>query len=148
LGRTCGYVTGANEINNESFKEEITMMKPRLQKIFTIPLWEREAYLIIGSGCDYVKGLADRLKLSRAIKDEITYDNLDAKNTAGCAYFCLDKGIAIVWFPSKRVAKEILAHEVTHIVDELMKFIGAERESEARAYTVEWIFKHISNLLR
>lgn len=122
--------------------------KPALKKTISIPLWERDLILVIGANCEYIKELAHDMKLSNEIMREINNDNLDAATTAGCAYFCLDKGVGILWFPFKRVQGEILAHEVTHIVDELMKFIGAQKESEARAYTVEWVFKKVSEILK
>lgn len=121
--------------------------KPVIKKTLSIPLWERDIILVIGCDYDYVKNMAISMKLSKDIIDEIMEDHLDPKTTAGCAYFCLEKGEGIVWFPFKRVAGEVLAHEVTHIVDELMKFIGAQKECEARAYTVEWLFKIINKVL-
>lgn len=80
--------------------------------------------------------------------NEINYDKLTPGDAHGGAYFCLEKGIGIAWFPTKRIPVSILAHEATHIVDWLMQFIGAEREMEARAYTVEWLVTNIPKALK
>ncbi len=111
--------------------------------VMTVPLWERDITLMLGGDYHNILEIANMNKLSKQVILEIEKDKLSTKDSEGGAYFCLDKGEGILWFPKKRVKGTILSHEATHIVDWLLEFIGAEKEMEARAYTVEWIVKNI-----
>lgn len=113
---------------------------------FTIPLWERDVVLIIGGTTEDILKVAKDNKLSAPVIEEIKRDG--AGPTLGTAYFCLERGIGIIQFPKKRVAKGVLAHEATHIVDWLLEFIGADTEMEARAYTTEWLVTNIPLLIK
>lgn len=115
--------------------------------VFTIPLWDRDIVLMLGGNWHDITTEAKKYKLSQVVIDEIKYDNLSVGNGHGAAYFCLDKGMGVMWFPVVKVSAGILAHEATHIVDWLLQFIGAEKEMEARAYTVEWLVTNIPKLL-
>jgi hypothetical protein len=122
--------------------------KPTLQAEIKIPLWDCSLSIIIGGDHIDIMALAKEKKLSDPIIREIDKDKSNAKNTAGSAYFCLDEAIGILWFPTKRVPVDVMAHEATHIVDELLKFLGAETESEARAYTVGWIVGTVPGIIK
>lgn len=91
--------------------------------------------------------VAEKLKLSKEVAEEIKYDCLSVGDGEGAAYFCLIKGEGLMWFPTKKIIPGILAHEATHIVDWLLRYIGAEKEMEARAYTVEWLVTNVPKIL-
>jgi len=116
--------------------------------IFTIPLWERDVILMMGGNYSDIMKVAEENKLTSMTKEEIQKDRLSIIDAQAGAYFCLDKGIGIMWFPTSKVVPSIIAHEATHIVDWLFRFIGAETEMEARAYTVEWLVKNVPLLLK
>lgn len=115
---------------------------------FMIPLWEREVFLILQGDYTDIMKVAEENGMTEMTLEEIKKDKLSSKGASGGAYFCLDAGMGIMWFPARKVSAEILAHEATHIVDWLLKFVGATEEMEARAYTVEWLVKNIPIFLR
>jgi len=117
-------------------------------KTIEIPLWERDLIVMLGGNHTDIYNIAKQHKLSDKVFAEIKYDKLSTDRSSGGAYFCLEKGIGIFWVPTKRVTAGLLAHEATHIVDWVLEFIGAEKEMEARAYTVEWIVTNIPLILK
>lgn len=118
------------------------------QKTVEIPLWERDLIVVLGGDFTSLLEIAKKNRLSTVVLEEIIYDKLTPVTARGGAYFCLIKGSGIIWFPTKRPDKGVLAHEATHIVDKILEFIGAEKEMEARAYTVEWLVNNIPKVLK
>jgi hypothetical protein len=117
-------------------------------KVLTIPIWERDIHVLLGGDYNDILAKAKSLKLSQPVYDEILYDKLSYKDSLGGAYFCLDKGVGLIWFPTKKVLPGIFVHEVVHIIDWLSQFVGMEREMEARAYTAEWLYNKVPEILR
>ena len=97
-----------------------------------IPIWERELIIMFGGKFSDLE--KEAAKVSK-IKSAITHES----SARGGSYFCHKTGTGILWFPVKKIDTDTLTHEITHIIDELFKYIGAENESEARAYTAGWI---------
>lgn len=116
--------------------------------VIEIPLWERNITIMIGGNYIDIGKYAKENKFSIPVVEEINKDKLTRKGSQGGAYFCMESGEGILWFPRKRISAEILSHEATHIVDWLMAFIGSEGEMEARAYTVGWLVKTIPSVIK
>lgn len=114
-------------------------------KTLTIPLWDRYVTIIFGGTEKEVLALAKRYKFSEKAIEEIKRDNID-NGTRGAAWWCNKLGEGMMWFKSNRISNGLLNHEVTHIVDYLLIYIGAETEMEARAHTVEWLTNTIEKL--
>ena len=117
------------------------------KKELTIPLWDRTLYLLVGGDWNTILELATKLKLSYQTIHEIKKDKI-LNEDRGAAYFCMEEGTGLIWFPAKKVDTATLAHECTHIADFTLMYIGAFEELEARAYTVDWLMSTISLQLK
>lgn len=85
----------------------------------------------------YAKRLLKRYpKLKEAEEDDPSPDDL-----AHCFYNLAEYDTAYILLP-RGCGAPLLAHEVVHIVDEIIKFFGLEG-TEARAYLVQHIMEHI-----
>lgn len=116
-------------------------------KLIKIPIWDRDCILVVGGDWRNILLIAKKYRLSKQTQDDIIKDAI-RHDDRGAGYWCFDKGTGIVWFSRPRVDTLTLAHEVTHIVDFLLMFIGAEKEMEARAYTTEFLMSEIRKNLK
>jgi hypothetical protein len=114
-----------------------------IKKLIEVPLWERPVMILVGGDKNDIQKVALDMKCDRAVMDEIERDNAGTRGTAAAAYFCTVSGNGILWFPSRRIPASLLAHELTHLVDGIFEYIGAVREYEARAYTMEWLMTNV-----
>lgn len=117
------------------------------KKTLTIPLWDRDVYILIGGKEKDVLRFVKTLDLSKQLTKDIEADTIDT-GTKAAAWFCMKFGEGVMWFPKKKVKHSLRAHEVTHIVDYMLKFIGASDEMEARAYSVEWLMEKLEKILK
>lgn len=117
-------------------------------RLLKVPLWPVDIWIIIGGDHNNVKTVALDKKCSMAVMVEIERDKLTTKDARGGAYFCQDTGNGILWFPHKTIQSSTLAHEITHIVDGILEYIGADKEAEARAYTVDWLVTWVPLIAR
>lgn len=112
-----------------------------------IPIWEFDLTIMVQGDVKDILKEATKRKFGKKMIDEIIKDNIQPSNR-GAAYFCEDRYEAIMWFPSTRIDKSTVNHEVRHLVDWASLYIGAEREMEFCAYTTEYLNKVINQTLK
>lgn len=118
-------------------------------KLLDIPIWDYPILLIRGGDCSDIMKLANKYKLSKKVKADIAFDNIQ-KDDRGAAYWCSKTGMGVMWFNKKKIVAGTIGHEIIHILDYLSVHIGMETEMEARAYTYEYLMelipKHLKSL--
>lgn len=115
-----------------------------------IPIWGIKLILAIGDK-DIEQQLvkeAKKQKLSDKLISDILLDRLSYDRTAGACYFCDSEAKAIMWLPHNKYDDSTLQHEIVHLVDYILMYIGATTEMEARAYTHNYIYDTLTDWLK
>lgn len=115
-----------------------------------IPIWGIKLILAVGD-TDIEKGLiseAKKQKMSDKLISDILMDRLSYDRTAGACYFCEESVKALLWIPHNKYDDATLQHEIVHLVDYILMFIGATTEMEARAYTHNYLYDILTEWLK
>jgi len=115
-----------------------------MNKLLIIPIWYRKV-LIVTPPTDILKS-AIKHKIGRSIIKQVKNDP-PLKNFAACVYYDDDNGRYLLWL-EKCCSNDTIVHETNHIVNHMMKFLGARNEHEASAYTQEYLFRLIRKTIR
>ena len=116
-----------------------------MRKLIHIPIWNRE--LLIVTPPHNLLTATRSFKMGRELIT-LVKNKPPEKNTSGCIYMCDKTGCYIIWFPNRKPLNTTIIHETNHLVNHMMKYIGAQQEKEALAYTQEWLYEEIRRILR
>lgn len=116
-----------------------------MKKLLRIPIWNRKL-LIVTPPHDLLKATRS-FRMGRELINQVKNDPPD-KTIEGCIYMCDKTGRYILWFPTRKPTGLTIIHETNHLVKHMMKYIGAQQEKEAHAYSQEWLMKEIKRILR
>ena len=112
-------------------------------KYFTVPIIDRR-FLLVTPPSNVLKA-AIKHEMGKILIDKIKKDPVD-KGMEGCCYVDQERGRIVMWLKTKN--SSVITHEVDHAIFYMFKAIGAASEPEFRAYTHEWLFDKIKNILR
>lgn len=119
------------------------------QFLIKIPPWERRLLVVVTKDRQNVLNLVKKYKLGRDLRNQIFRDPVSIGD-GGATYTDKVHGRFIIWFPEWKNSWDdidTLVHETNHLVKFLMKFVGATNETEASAYTQEFLFRTIRHRL-
>ena len=116
-----------------------------MRKLLRIPIWNRK--LLVVTPPHNLLNATRHFRMGRELINQVKNDPPD-KTIDGCIYLCDKTGRYILWFPNRSPNNLTIIHETNHLVKHMMKYIGAQQEREAHAYTQEWICKEIRKILR
>lgn len=116
-----------------------------MQKLLRVPIWNRKILIVTPptNALLYTR----KYKLGRELITQVRNDPPDIA-TLACVYFDDKYGRYVLWFNSRKVPTDTIIHETNHIVKHMMKYLGAQQEKEAHAYTQEYLYKEIRKALR
>lgn len=112
-----------------------------------IPIWEFDLTIMVGGNVKDILREASKRKFGNDVIDEIIRDDIQTTDR-GASYFCKKQYESIAWFRSAKIDHSTINHEVTHIVDWALKYIGATYEMEFRAYSTEYLNRVIKQTLK
>lgn len=72
------------------------------------------------------------------------------RRAKGLVFYDEEEGHCIVHFPDRRPRVDTIVHEASHIVDYMLKAVGASarKDGEAYAYILEYMMNHIRRTLK
>lgn len=113
--------------------------------LIKFPIWNRRILLATHN----VDLLAEtrKYKMGRNLIAQVKNDPPNPKDYAA-VYICEKTGRYVLWFRNNKPRTDTIIHETNHIIKYLMKYIGANQEKEAHAYSQEWLFNEIKRLLK
>lgn len=114
-----------------------------MEKLMKIPIWNRKLLIVVEPS--NVPRAIKTHKLGRRLMAQIKNDP-PVKNCCAMIWMCDYTGRYILYFPKKPTLATIV-HETNHIVKHMMKYICAQQEKEAHAYTQDYLFKEIRDFL-
>ena len=116
-----------------------------MRKLLRIPIWGRKL-LIVTPPHDIV--LATKyFKMGRSLLQQVVND-IPSNKSDGCIFLCNETGRYILWFPHTKPKTATIIHETNHLVKHMMKYIGAQQETEGHAYTQDWLCTEIRKILQ
>lgn len=115
--------------------------------------YPNETMVIVGYDSDEIKDILVKAGTKKEILDE--FDDSDCKEAANSSLgFVMDftNGSSLLWLDSFDANKwsdfDVIVHEIMHLVQKCMiETRGMEKEYEAQAYQLEYLFKNIRNNL-
>jgi len=118
-------------------------------KILSIPLLDIPIVLAVGNKNvqDSLVALAKKYGTTSKLARDIIQDNLSLP-AAGACFFDDESGIGMLWFPTAKPSLSTQSHEITHIVDYVLMYIGATTEMEFRAYMDEHLTVQLPHYLK
>lgn len=114
-------------------------MKARFIKI---PIWNRKFLLVSGCNKEQLLSLVSKYQMGRELRNMVIGDPPNPKDQ-GCLYMGDKTGKYIMVFPNRKVRTDTIIHETNHLVKHMMKFIGAQQETEGASYTQEFLYNWI-----
>lgn len=136
-------------------KKKKANKKDKIYSIFfSIPLYGIDVFILVGIQTrDELKERFKRFGIMQKMQDLwLKEPNIEKlfKQQAGSIYFDDCPGTIYLFREWKNDDEHlaILVHEISHMVDEIAKWKNIEKETEARAYLSDYLFRVILSELR
>lgn len=105
--------------------------------------WYGRLLVVYGFPKDKTLELISRHKMGRTIRAQFIATPPSKGYEEAIVYM---DGNHFLLYAHQKLSTRTIIHETNHIVKELMKYIGAQQEKEAHAYTQEWLYGEIKKL--